>query len=129
MLSWIVVGLVVLIGVIVTSSEIFVLFGDPWDQPKRQEAFGDQSTWSGDGAGAITITERTAEKIVIRMEFTEPMKSLATHTLTIAPSSVTWVMEGHHNFIGRLFDLFINIDKMIGADVEKSLARLKSVAG
>ena len=37
-------------------------------------------------------------------------------------------MAGNHNFIGKAFGVFMNMDKMLGADLDKSLARLKTVA-
>ena len=37
-------------------------------------------------------------------------------------------MDGHHNFIGKAFGVFMNMDKMLGADIEKGLAQLKTLA-
>jgi hypothetical protein len=37
-------------------------------------------------------------------------------------------MAGDNNFIGKAFSLFMNMDKMIGADFEKGLAQMKTVA-
>jgi hypothetical protein len=37
-------------------------------------------------------------------------------------------MEGHHNFIEKAFCLVMNGKKMIGDDLEKGLAQLKTVA-
>ncbi len=37
-------------------------------------------------------------------------------------------MSGHHNFIDKAFCLVMNGRKMIGDDMEKGLAQLKSVA-
>jgi hypothetical protein len=60
------------------------------------------------------------------------MESTATCTLTVAGtptgSSVTWSMDGNHNFIGKAFGMFMDMDNMLGADLEKGLAQLKTVA-
>ena len=60
------------------------------------------------------------------------MASTATCALTIAStptgSFVTWAMDGNHNFIGKAFGLFMDMDKMLGTDIEKGLAQLKTVA-
>ncbi|EPX63919.1 hypothetical protein D187_005052 [Cystobacter fuscus DSM 2262] len=40
----------------------------------------------------------------------------------------TWSMAGNHNFLGKAFGLFMNMDKMLGSDLEKGLAQLKTVA-
>jgi hypothetical protein len=37
-------------------------------------------------------------------------------------------MLGENNLMGKAFSLFMNMDKMIGADFEKGLAQMKSVA-
>jgi hypothetical protein len=37
-------------------------------------------------------------------------------------------MTGHRNFVQKAFCLVLNGDKMLGRDVEKGLAQLKSVA-
>ena len=37
-------------------------------------------------------------------------------------------MDGNHNFVGKALGMFMNMDKMLGTDIEKGLARLKTVA-
>jgi hypothetical protein len=37
-------------------------------------------------------------------------------------------MAGNHNFIGKAFGMFMDMDNMLGTDIEKGLARLKTVA-
>jgi hypothetical protein len=37
-------------------------------------------------------------------------------------------MDGHNGFLGKLFHLVMNMDKMAGGDFERGLAALKSVA-
>jgi hypothetical protein len=37
-------------------------------------------------------------------------------------------MDGNHNFIGKAMGMFMNMDKMLGSDIEKGLARLKTLA-
>jgi hypothetical protein len=51
-------------------------------------------------------------------------------TLTDTPtgSVVTWSMDGNHNFIGKAAGLFMDMDRMLGTDIEKGLAQLKTVA-
>jgi hypothetical protein len=60
------------------------------------------------------------------------MASTATCALTLAGtptgSFVTWSMDGKHNFIGKAFGIFMDMDKMLGTDIEKGLAQLKTVA-
>lgn len=60
------------------------------------------------------------------------MESVATFTLNIAPtpagSNVTWAMDGNHNFVGKAFGLFVNMDNMLAGDLDKGLALLKTAA-
>jgi hypothetical protein len=124
---------------------VFVLFGSPWEtlDPKMQKTFGGPAAgvgqwcaWSGNrhaGKGTMTIEKSVpGQKVGIKLEFVAPMKSMATLALTLAGtptgSFVTWSMEGNHNFIGKAFGIFFNMDNMLGADIEKGLAQLKTVA-
>ena len=40
---------------------------------------------------------------------------------------VTWLMHGPANFMSRLIQVFMNLDKMIGKDFEAGLANLKTL--
>ena len=94
--------------------------------------------WSGNrevGEGCITITDsRPDELIRMRLEFLKPFKSTNTTEFTFAPeaggpaTNVTWTMTGRNNFMGKAFGLFMDMDKMIGADFEKGLAAMKAAA-
>lgn len=122
---------------------VFVLFGSPLDEiePDMQKTFdgpdagvGQSCAWSGKkaGTGKLTIEESVPPgKVGMKLEFVEPMTSTAICALTLtgttAGSSITWSMNGNHNFIGKAFGIFVNMDKMLGADIEKGLARLKTV--
>ena len=124
---------------------VLVLFGSPWEQldPDMKKTFdgpaagvGQSYAWSGNrqvGKGTLTIEESVPEqKVGMKFEFVKPMKSTATCTLTLAGtptgSVVTWSMVGNHNFVGKAFGIFMDMDKMLGTDIEKGLARLKTVA-
>jgi len=81
----------------------------------------------------MTIEESVpGQKVGIKLHFVKPMESTAHCALTLAGapagSLVTWSMEGNHNFIGKAIGLFMNMDKMLGRDIEMGLARLKTVA-
>jgi hypothetical protein len=123
---------------------VLVLFGSPWEKldPNMQKTFegpaagvGQSYAWSGTeaGTGKMTIEESVpGQKVGMKLEFVEPMESTATCALTLAGtptgSFVTWSMDGNHNFIGKVFGMFMDMDNMLGADIEKGLAQLKTVA-
>ena len=93
-------------------------------------------TWSGNkkvGAGHMTITEsRPSELIHINLEFERPMKATNLSEFTFKPDGrktvVTWTMSGKNCFMGKLFGLVMNCDKMIGGQFEKGLAQMKAVS-
>jgi hypothetical protein len=124
---------------------VLVLFGSPLDtvDPNMQKTFegpaagvGQSYAWNGNkdvGKGRISIEESVpGQKVGMKLEFVEPMKSTATCALTLAGtptgSFVTWSMDGNHNFIGKAFGVFMDMDNMLGTDIEKGLAQLKTIA-
>jgi len=110
--------------------------------PSMQKTFegpvagvGQSYAWSGKKVGKAKMTIKESipgQKVGMKLEFVAPMKSTATCALTLAGMStgsfVTWSMHGNHNFIGKAFGMFMNIDNMLGTDIEKGLAQLKTVA-
>ena len=123
---------------------VWVLFGSPWEKldPNMQKTFegpaagvGQSFAWSGKeaGTGRMTIEESVpGQKVGVKLEFVKPMASTATCALTLAGTAtgsfVTWSMDGNHNFIGKAFGMFMDMDNMLGTDIEKGLAQLKTVA-
>jgi hypothetical protein len=123
---------------------VLVLFGSPLGKgdPNMQKTFegpatgvGQSYAWNGKeaGKGKMTIEESVpGQKVGMKLEFVEPMASTAICALTLAGtptgSVVTWSMDGNHNFIGKAIGVFMDMDKMLGADIEKGLAELKTVA-
>ena len=113
----------------------------PWEavDPTMERSYsgsesgvGAKYTWSGNrkaGSGTMEIVD-TAEprNIKIRLEFTKPFKAVNPTSFTFTPSGdgtqVTWTMTGENKGIGKVFALFMNMDKMVGADFEKGLASL-----
>jgi len=91
--------------------------------------------WDGDknvGSGRMEILETSApQKIVIKLDFFTPFEGHNTAEFTMLPQGdgthVTWLMHGPANFMSRLIQVFINLDKMIGKDFEAGLANLKTL--
>jgi hypothetical protein len=117
----------------------------PWEKldPQMQKTFsgpprgvGSIYEWQGNdkvGKGKMTITDTSAPmatRIELRLEFIEPFAAVATTTFTIAPvgdgaASVTWTMDGTNNLMGKIFGIFMDMDKQIGGDFEKGLDALR----
>lgn len=92
--------------------------------------------WSGNnkaGEGQMLITSSIAPaQIKIRLSFTRPFAAENEGTFSFQPvpegTRVTWAMAGHNNLAAKLFQLVVNMDKLLGADFERGLASLKVVA-
>jgi hypothetical protein len=92
-------------------------------------------SWSGNrkaGQGRMEIVSATEPSAVqIDLVFEKPWKARNDTAFTIRPegsgSRVTWTMTGQKTFMTKVMGIFSSMDRMIGPDFEKGLARLKSV--
>ncbi len=93
-------------------------------------------SWTGNdkvGTGKMTIEESTPDsRVGIRLEFIKPMAMTAQSTFALAPegqgTKITWSMDGHNSYMGKVASLFMDMDKTVGGDFEKGLASLKTLA-
>ncbi len=91
--------------------------------------------WQGNnqvGEGRMEILESTPSKVSIELDFLKPMSARDSATFTLNPSgtstNVTWAMDGTVPFVGKIFHLFMNMDKMVGGQFDKGLGDLKAAA-
>ena len=92
-------------------------------------------SWAGNkkvGEGRMTIMESRANDVIrINLEFFKPFKATNTAEFDFPPEGnqtvVTWSMFGKNNFMGKVFGLIVNCDKMVGRDFEKGLASSKAL--
>ncbi len=115
----------------------------PWDKldPNQKRTYegaesgvGAKYHWAGNddvGEGRMEITEsRENERVAIRLEFIRPFPSTSSVDFTVSAdgegSKVVWGMDGTNDFMGKAFCLFVDMDKMLGADFEKGLAAMKT---
>ncbi len=92
--------------------------------------------WSGNskvGAGRMEITEADpASKIVIKLDFKEPMEANNIGTFTLVPkgeaTEVTWAIDGPNPYLNKVMDIVFDFDKIIGNDFQEGLETLKTVA-
>ena len=68
----------------------------------------------------------------IKVDFVKPFEGSSASQFTFKPdgdrTAVTWSMDARHNFLEKAFCLIMNGKKMVGDDMEKGLAQMKSVA-
>ena len=96
---------------------------------------GASYAWSGNrkaGAGSMEITSSSPEAIGIRLAFLKPWKNTNDVTFTFVPSGaateVTWRMAGEQKGVAAVFGKLFDLDKLVGKDFEKGLARLRARA-
>jgi hypothetical protein len=86
------------------------------------------------GEGRMTITHNVpVERVNINLEFLKPFASTALTEFTVMPASggstVEWAISGENNFMAKGFMLAMGgMEKVIGADFEKGLAKMKALA-
>jgi uncharacterized protein YndB with AHSA1/START domain len=100
------------------------------------EGVGSVYEWTGNrkaGAGRMEITHAARpSRVVVDLRFLKPFKSTSTTTFTLTPEGdgtrVTWTMTGSRTLALRVMGVFTSMDKLVGGDFEKGLARLRAVA-
>jgi uncharacterized protein YndB with AHSA1/START domain len=115
----------------------------PWEDldPDQERTFsgaesgpGAKYAWSGNrkaGRGRMEITSaQQPTDVQIALEFEKPFKSSNTIEFLLSPEAagrtkVRWKMTGPKTLATKVMGLFTSMDKMIGPDFEKGLARLK----
>jgi effector-binding domain-containing protein len=104
---------------------------DTWEGP--ESGVGAIHKWESPndsvGKGTLTITKSEANKLVeTKLEFDGKGEAMGGVRLadTTGGTNVTWYMDMEIPFFFRPMCLFMNMDKMLGPDFEKTLSNLKS---
>jgi hypothetical protein len=116
----------------------------PWEDldPAMQRTYsgpdagvGAQYAWSGNrkaGQGSMEITSSTPESIGIRLTFLKPWQATNDVTFTFvhqgSGTDVTWRLAGEQKGIAAVFGKVFSMDRLVGKDFEKGLARLRAAA-
>ncbi|MFL5808973.1 MAG: SRPBCC family protein [Flavisolibacter sp.] len=84
------------------------------------------------GAGRVeVIAIHPDNSVELRLTMTKPMvveNKIIYKLMQVEQGSVfTWVMEGDSGFMGKLFCIFIDCDKMMGDDFAKGISNLKTI--
>lgn len=114
----------------------------PWEDidPNLQRTYGGPESgvgttyeWSGNrkaGAGRMTITSVKPALIDLDLDFTRPFKSASKTKFELKQSgqstTVVWQVLTPKTLMTRIAGIFMNMDKMVGGDLDKGLARLKT---
>lgn len=116
----------------------------PWEDldPNLQRVYegpdsgvGAVYEWDGNrkaGKGRMQILDAAQDRVTIAVEFMKPFKSRSTSTFAVRTSpdgrgsTLTWTMTGAKTLMTKLMGIFTSMDKLMGPDFEKGLARLKA---
>lgn len=99
------------------------------------EGVGSTTSWDSEGkmgAGQAAVVESVPDqKVKTQLTYTKPFKMSQTAEMSLTPAAegtvVRWSVTGQNGFVGRIFCVFMNMDKMVGANFEKGLAKLKKL--
>ena len=117
----------------------------PWERldPALQRTFSGAASgpgavyeWTGNrqvGQGRMEIMDTTPpSNVTIKLDFIKPFEGHNVVTISMARSDsltiVTWLMTGPRPLLMKVMSVFMNMDKMVGADFERGLANIKAVA-
>ena len=97
---------------------------------------GAHYAWSGNrkaGEGSMVITAVTPLEIDVKLDFLKPFSASNQVQFILVPegaatTKVEWRMKGEQKGLGGFVGRFMNMDKLVGKDFEKGLARLKTAA-
>jgi hypothetical protein len=117
----------------------------PWEKmdPNQARTYSEPSSglganyhWKGNddvGEGNMKITDvKPNQQVGIDLDFIAPFETKNRTVFDLedvnGATTVTWSMSGKNTFMGKAFGLFMNMDKMVGADFEKGLASMKTLS-
>ncbi|GAA4874760.1 SRPBCC family protein [Serinicoccus chungangensis] len=119
----------------------------PWEalDPRMHRSYsgpksgvGSEYAWDGStkaGAGSMRITGAQAPRSVqIDLHFEKPFPTDNDIRFDLVPQPeqdrtlVTWSMSGRHTGVMRVLGRVMSMDRLVGKDFERGLARLKDLA-
>jgi hypothetical protein len=138
--------------VVAEPAEVHALIDDfrawprwsPWEDvdPDLQRTYsgadkgvGAHYAWKGNrkaGEGSMEITGSTPDQVDIKLVFMKPWSAANDVRFTLVPAGdgteVTWTMAGEHKGMAGLFTRVVGMDRLVGKDFDRGLARLKAAA-
>jgi hypothetical protein len=114
----------------------------PWEgqDPQLERTYGGEPgsvgstyAWKGNrkaGAGDMTVTRIAPMEVDIDLRFTAPFRSTSACGFRLTEEEgrtrVLWTMTSPRNLASRVMGVFIDMDKLIGGDFDKGLAKLQA---
>lgn len=116
----------------------------PWleKDPALSQSYSDATTgvgawyaWSGNdevGEGKMTVTEAVPGKVVHHLEFFAPWAGEADSDITWSEdggsTTITWGFDQPADFGTKVMQVFMSFEDMLGADYDRGVANLKTLA-
>ncbi|WP_237242557.1 SRPBCC family protein [Rothia nasimurium] len=116
----------------------------PWQEldPAMQQTYsgaergvGAKMAWAGNkkaGEGRMTVVTVQDDLVEVDIEFIKPWAAQNRSHFKLQQvgegTAVSWSMSGEQNLMMKVMFKVFNMQKRIGADFERGLARLKAVA-
>ena len=99
------------------------------------EGVGAKTSWDSKGRmgkGQALVVESVPQvSVKTELTYTRPMEMSQIAEISLHPdtegTTVRWTVTGQNSFIGRVFCIFMNMDKMVGSQFEEGLAKLKQI--
>ena len=89
-------------------------------------------TWTRTWHARIPDPKAVLGRCTSGRDFTKPFKSASKTTFKFVSgeggTTVVWQVLTPKSLATRIFGIFMNFDKMVGGDLERGLAKLKTVA-
>lgn len=115
---------------------------NPWAEmdPTEKVTFSENRSgkdawteWDGNddvGAGRMTIVNSVENEFVEEdLHFTRPFEAHTQVKLALTAegenTKLTWTYDGKNDLMGKVMCLFMDMDKMLGGDFDRGLAKLK----
>ena len=100
-----------------------------------EEGVGAKSSWESSGkmglGNAVVVESIPNKSVKTQLTYTKPMEMSQLAEVSLAPvdggTKVKWSVEAHNGFVFRLIGTIMNMDKMVGGEFEKGLAKLKAM--
>lgn len=96
-------------------------------------AVGSSYAWKGNrkaGAGTMELTRTAPTEIDVDLRFTAPFRSTSAAAFRLhevdGGTRVVWTMTSPTNLMSRVMGVFIDMDKLLGGDFDRGLAKLKA---
>lgn len=97
---------------------------------------GSRYDWDGKavGSGGLEITgQQPGRAVQMKLDFVKPFEAHNHAEFALQPTpdgatEVRWTMHGPANFVSKLMDVFVDMDKMVGRDFEDGLQNLRQLA-